>query len=220
MLRRACASKLFGKFLSRCFASAISVHPTPNEHAYKFVLPRRIAVNGCSVDLRSRELFQPQHLDDVVAKVRCLLLKFLARVINSYCFIQVAATLFAIPAVDALYFGPDFITVTRARTPGPASAAPWECLRDEIVQHLELFCEERQQQQLAKDAARLDSTAEFDDPTEALIVDIIETQVGTQNLALGLCRVTPTHGRFEPLCRKMAGTSRSSAGTSSLARCG
>jgi hypothetical protein len=128
------------------------------------------------------------------------------------CFVQVAATLFAIPAVDALYFGPDFITVTRARAP----AAVWDCLRDEIVQRLEEFCEERQQQQLAKDAARLDSSAVFDDATEALIVDIIETQVHLRLFA----HVTLTRDRFVLLCRKMAGTSRSSAGMSPLAQCG
>jgi hypothetical protein len=69
MLRRAFAAKVWLPLLTRHFASSVTAHPTPNERAFKFLLPRRIAVNGCSVDLRSRDLFQPQLLDDVVAKV-------------------------------------------------------------------------------------------------------------------------------------------------------
>ena len=96
-------------------------------------------------------------------------------------FAQVASALFTIPAVHALYFGPDFITVTRARTlvsSAAAGAGAWdEGLKDEIVAHLEKFCEEQEQQQQVKEAERLDSSVQFDDPTEGLIVDIIETQV-------------------------------------------
>ena len=178
MLRRAwCAPTSWLRLLSRRLASSVTVHPTPNENAFKFVLPHRIAVNGCSVDLRSRELFQPQHLDDVVAKVcrRAVQCPLSACCITPSV-LQVASALFAIPAVDGLYFGPDFITVTRARSPAPSSAAPWQRLSDEIVQHLEKFCNERQQEQLVKETQRIDSSDQFDDPTEALIVDIIETQ--------------------------------------------
>lgn len=70
MLQRVLSAKGWGLLLSRRLASAVSVYPTPNEYAYKFVLPRRIAVNGCSVDLRSRDSFQPHRLDDVVAQVQ------------------------------------------------------------------------------------------------------------------------------------------------------
>ena len=70
MWLRALAPKLLRLLPSRCFATTVTAHPTPNDYAYKFLLPRRIAVNGCSVDVRSRELFQPQHMDDVVARVR------------------------------------------------------------------------------------------------------------------------------------------------------
>ena len=69
MLRRAFNAKVWVPLLPRFFASSVTAHPTPNERACKFLLPRRIAVNGCSVDLRSRHLFQPHLLDDVVAKV-------------------------------------------------------------------------------------------------------------------------------------------------------
>ena len=96
---------------------------------------------------------------------------------------QVASTLFAIPAVDGLYFGPDFITVTRVRTAQFSAAVAWEeGLKQQIVAHLEVFCEEQEQQLHIKEAERLDSSAHFDDPTEALIVDIIETQVESPTL--------------------------------------
>jgi hypothetical protein len=96
----------------------------------------------------------------------------------------VAAALFALPAVDGLYFGPDFITVTRTRPAASSAALAWEGgLKDEIVAYLEVFCEEQQGQQDAKEAARMDSSSQFDDPTEALIVDIIETQVAAAELS-------------------------------------
>ena len=63
------------------------------------------------------------------------------------CAVQVARTLFAIPAVDGLYFGPDFITVTRVRTAQFSAALGWEeGLKQQIVAHLEVFCEEQEQQ--------------------------------------------------------------------------
>ncbi len=68
MLLKSLAPALRSAISSRFFAS-VTAHATPNELAYKFLLPRRIAVNGCSVDVRARELFQPQLMDDVVARV-------------------------------------------------------------------------------------------------------------------------------------------------------
>ena len=147
---------------------------------------------------------------------------------------QVATTLFTIPAVHALYFGPDFVTVTRART--SAAAGAWdESLKDQIVAHLDKFCKEQEQQLQVREAERLDSSALFDDPTEALIVDIIETQVKTHALISCsiLCVFCCCCTRFPPLplhalmhcrcgrwCKKTAGTSCSSAGMQTAAPCG
>jgi hypothetical protein len=189
---------------------------TPTSLCYLAASPSTAAPWTCAPGTS----FSPRTWTTLLQRFAIYCLRYLVCSSPERFFIQVAATLFAIPAVDALYFGPDFITVTRVRAPALASAATWERLRDEIVQHLEDFCEERQQQQLAKDAARLDSSAEFDDPTEALIVDIIETQVGLQRLAHGFCYIALTRSRFAPLCRKMAGISPSSAGTSPPALCG
>jgi hypothetical protein len=157
-------------------------------------------------------------LDDVVAKVP---LHLPAVVPPPHSALQVATTLFSIPAVHALYFGPDFITVTRARTPASAALAWEDGLKDEIAGHLEKFCHEQEEQQQCKEAQRLDSSAHFDDPTEALIVDIIETQVSIQtpvinfwpflSAPLPLC-LTP--GRCGRWFKRTAGTSYSNVGTS------
>jgi hypothetical protein len=120
--------------------------------------------------------------------------------------VQVATTLFSLPAVDGLYFGPDFITVTHTRTAASSAALAWQGgLRDEIVAYLQGFCEEQQGQQDAKEAARLDASSHFDDPTEALIVDIIETQVAAQLRAVAVS-VPLTRYRCVQWCRRTAAT--------------
>jgi hypothetical protein len=104
--------------------------------------------------------------------------------LSSYVALQVATALFAIPAIEGLYFGPDFITVTRARAPDFSVAAIcWEeSLKDQIVAHLEDFCVKQELEQHVREAERLDYDSDIDDPTEALIVDILETQVHIQIL--------------------------------------